>query len=54
MPDMDLAAVEAALAELRRKLSKREDQPGFARNVEALKSRIAELEDERTVLLGAG
>ena len=50
MPALDLAAIEAALADLRRKLAKRENQAGFARNVEALKNRIAELEAERAAL----
>jgi len=48
MAEMETAAVDAELADLRRKLSKREDQAGFARNVEALKARIAALEAERS------
>jgi hypothetical protein len=44
MAAMDEAEIRAALAELRRKLAKREDQPGFAANAAALKARIAQLE----------
>jgi hypothetical protein len=47
---MDLAEIEAALEALRRKLGKRENQAGFARNVEALKAQIAALEAERAAL----
>lgn len=47
MPDMDRAAIDAALEDLRRKLAKRRDTAGFARNVQALSERIAELEAER-------
>lgn len=47
MPDMDPAALDAALDDLRRKLAKRRDQAGFARNIRALTDRIAELEAER-------
>ncbi len=52
MPDMDLAALEAALADLRRKLAKRTDAPGYAANVIAVRARIAQLETERAALLG--
>jgi len=35
---------EEELADLKAKLAKRENQPGYKDNVEALKARIAELE----------
>ncbi|WP_268794979.1 MULTISPECIES: hypothetical protein [unclassified Sphingomonas] len=35
---------EQELAALREKLAARQDRPGFAANVEAIKQRIAELE----------
>jgi hypothetical protein len=47
---METAAIDAELADLRRKLAKREDQAGFARNVEALRARISLLEAERAAL----
>lgn len=50
MPDMDAAALSAALDDLRRKLAKRRNQAGFARNVQALETRIAELQADRAVL----
>jgi hypothetical protein len=50
MPDMDAAALSAALDDLRRKLAKRRNQAGFAGNVQALETRIAELQADRAVL----
>ena len=49
---MDLAEIDAALVDLRRKLSKRRDQAGYADNVAAVEARIAELEAERAALEG--
>jgi len=39
--------MEEELADLKVKLAKREGQPGYKANVEALKQRIAELEAAR-------
>jgi hypothetical protein len=43
MPAQPLDPVEE-LESLRRKLDKRQDEPGYSANVEAIKARIAELE----------
>lgn len=37
------------LEALRRKLAKRQDEPGFAANVRAIEARIAELEEAQDV-----
>lgn len=42
-PD-ERAALQAELADLQRKLSKRKDQPGFAVNSAQMEARIAEIE----------
>jgi hypothetical protein len=44
MTPEERAALEAELTDLRRKLDKREDMPGFAANVAAIRTRIAEIE----------
>jgi cell fate (sporulation/competence/biofilm development) regulator YlbF (YheA/YmcA/DUF963 family) len=43
---MDREALEAELTDLRRKLHKRQNVPGFAKNAEAIQARIAEIEAE--------
>ncbi len=49
----DLSAIEAALADLRRKAAKRRDVAGYAANLEVLQARIAALEAERVAALAA-
>jgi hypothetical protein len=44
MTPEERAALEAELADLQRKLAKRQDEPGFAANVAAIKARIAVIE----------
>lgn len=46
MTEAQRAAKQAKLADLRRKLEKRTDEPGFAANVAELEQRIAQLEGE--------
>lgn len=46
MTDAERAAKAAQLADLRRKLAKRTDEPGFAANVADLEAKIASLEAE--------
>ena len=41
---MTAAERDALVADLRRKLSKRRDEPGFAANVRDIEAKIAELE----------
>lgn len=41
---MTAAERDALVADLRRKLAKRRDEPGFAVNVREIEARIAELE----------
>jgi cell division protein FtsB len=47
----DVSALDAALAELRRKAAKRRDVAGYGANVEALNARIADLEAQRAAVL---
>jgi hypothetical protein len=44
MTDEARAALQAELIDLKRKLSKRSDMPGFATNAAAIGARIAEIE----------
>ena len=46
MTDYVRDALETQLADLKRKLAKREDQPGFAANVAEIRVAIAALEAE--------
>lgn len=46
MTEAQRVAKEAELADLRRKLERRTNVPGFAENVRALKERIVQLEDQ--------